>query len=405
MSGVSAKILVVDDTPSNSQSLAATLKPAGYQVLVATNGQQALDVMAKVRPDLILLDIMMPVMDGFEACVNIKANAEWHDIPIIFLTAKTETADLVKGFELGAVDYVNKPFNAHELMARVHTHLTVDRLRTSVSEKNAALEKAQAQMSAELDLARAMQVAILPSRFPVAPGCDGSARMLPATTMGGDFYDFIELPGGCIGLVMADVSGKGVPAAFFMAVARTNLNALAATASGPADCLQRTNDVLLTQNPMDLFVTVFYAVFDPATGALTYSNGGHNPPLIRRANGTVEMLTAAAGLVLGMFPATYEQDSAQLQPGDTLVLYTDGVTEAFNVDAQMYEEARLVERVRADGGGSAKTLVASIFDGVIGFSGAAPQSDDITVAVLSWAVTDTVRSVKAAAVQLLLTGT
>lgn len=385
MSGVSAKILVVDDTPSNIQSLAATLKPAGYQVLVATNGQQALDVMAKVRPDLILLDIMMPVMDGFEACVNIKANAEWHDIPIIFLTAKTETADLVKGFELGAVDYVNKPFNAHELMARVHTHLTVDRLRTSVSEKNAALEKAQAQMSAELDLARAMQVAILPSRFPVAPGCDGSARMLPATTMGGDFYDFIELPGGCIGLVMADVSGKGVPAAFFMAVARTNLNALAATASGPADCLQRTNDVLLTQNPMDLFVTVFYAVFDPATGALTYSNGGHNPPLIRRANGTVEMLTAAAGLVLGMFPATYEQDSAQLQPGDTLVLYTDGVTEAFNVDAQMYEEARLVERVRADGGGSAKTLVASIFDGVIGFSGAAPQSDDITVAVLSWA--------------------
>jgi sigma-B regulation protein RsbU (phosphoserine phosphatase) len=385
MSGVSAKILVVDDTPSNIQSLAATLKPAGYQVLVATNGQQALDVMAKVRPDLILMDIMMPVMDGFEACANIKANAEWRDIPIIFLTAKTETADLVKGFELGAVDYVNKPFNAHELLARVHTHLTVDRLRTSVSEKNAALETAQAQMSAELDLARAMQVAILPSRFPVAPGCDGSARMLPATTMGGDFYDFIELPGGRIGLVMADVSGKGVPAAFFMAVARTNLNALAASASGPADCLQRTNDVLLTQNPMDLFVTVFYAEFDPATGVLAYANGGHNPPMIRRTNGTVEMLTEAAGLVLGMFPATYEQASAQLEPGDTLVLYTDGVTEAFNVDVQMYEEARLVERVRADGGAGAPALVASIFDSVIGFSGAAPQSDDITVAVLSWA--------------------
>jgi serine phosphatase RsbU (regulator of sigma subunit)/CheY-like chemotaxis protein len=375
---------VVDDTPSNIQSLAATLKPAGYQVLVATNGQQALDVMAKVRPDLILLDIMMPIMDGFEACANIKANADWHDIPIIFLTAKTETADLVKGFELGAVDYVSKPFNAHELMARVHTHLTVDRLRTSVSEKNAALEKAQQQMSAELDLARAMQVAILPSRFPVAVGCDGAARMLPATTMGGDFYDFIELPGGRIGLVMADVSGKGVPAAFFMAVARTNLNALAATASGPADCLQRTNDVLLTQNPMDLFVTVFYAVFDPATGVLTYSNGGHNPPLLRRANGQVEMLTSAAGLVLGMFPASYDEETVQLAPGDTLVLYTDGVTEAFNVEVQMYEEARLVERVRDDGGATARGLVTAIFDSVIGFSGAAPQSDDITVAVLSW---------------------
>ena len=369
---MTARLLVVDDTPANIQTLAATLKPAGYQVMVATNGEQALEAMKRVVPDLILLDIMMPVMDGYEACARIKANAEWRDIPIIFLTAKTETADLVKGFELGAVDYVNKPFNAHELLARVHTHLTVDRLRTSVSEKNAALETAQAQMSAELDLARAMQVAILPSRFPVAPGCDGSARMLPATTMGGDFYDFIELPGGRIGLVMADVSGKGVPAAFFMAVARTNLNALAASASGPADCLQRTNDVLLTQNPMDLFVTVFYAVFDPATGSLAYANGGHNPPMIRRTNGTVEMLTAAAGLVLGMFPATYEQASAQLAPGDTLVLYTDGVTEAFNVDVQMYEEARLVERVRADGGAGAPALVASIFDSVIGFSGAAP---------------------------------
>jgi phosphoserine phosphatase RsbU/P len=385
MNGVSARILVVDDTPLNIQSLAATLKPAGYQVLVATNGQQALDVMARVRPDLILLDIMMPVMDGFTACAQIKSNPAWQDIPIIFLTAKTETADLVRGFELGAVDYVSKPFNAPELMARVHTHLTVDRLRTSVSEKHAALEKAQAQMSAELDLARAMQVAILPSRFPLVPGCDGSARMLPATTMGGDFYDFIELSGGRIGLVMADVSGKGVPAAFFMAVARTNLNVIAAGASGPAECLQRTNDVLLTQNPMDLFVTVFYAVFDPATGVLEYANGGHNPPMIRRANGTVEMLTAATGLVLGMFPADYTQTATQLGAGDTLVLYTDGVTEAFNVDLQMYEESRLVEQVQANGGAGAAALVASIFDSVIGFSGEAPQSDDITVAVLSWA--------------------
>ena len=323
------------------------------------------------------------------ACAAIKANPDWQDIPIIFLTAKTETADLVKGFELGAVDYVSKPFNAHELMARVHTHLTIDRLRTSVFEKNAALERAQAQMSAELDLARAMQMAILPSRFPVAPGCDGAARMLPATAMGGDFYDFIELPGGRIGLVMADVSGKGVPAAFFMAVARTNLNALAAGSAGPAECLERTNDVLLTQNPMDLFVTVFYAVFDPATGELTYANGGHNPPMLRRANGTVDVLSDAGGLVLGMFPATYQQHTVHLAAGDTLILYTDGVTEAFNVRDEMYEESRLLAQVLAHAGGGAPTLVSSIVDSVIEFSGTAPQSDDITVAVLSWAGTPT----------------
>jgi class 3 adenylate cyclase len=124
-----SRILVVDDTPANIQTLAAILKEQGYQLSVATNGRQALEVVARVRPDLILLDVMMPEMDGFEACRRLKETPEWRDIPVIFLTAKTETADLVKGFELGAVDYVGKPFNAHELLARVNTHLTIDRLR------------------------------------------------------------------------------------------------------------------------------------------------------------------------------------------------------------------------------------------------------------------------------------
>ena len=114
--------------------------------------------------------------------------------------------------------------------------------------------------------------------------------MIPATTMGGDFYDFIELPDGRIGLVMADVSGKGVPAAFFMAVARTNLRELAAHYAEPGACLARTNEVLCAQNPMDLFVTVFYCVLDPVTGALSYANGGHNPPYVRGADGSVEAL-------------------------------------------------------------------------------------------------------------------
>ena len=122
------RILIVDDTPANLQMLAATLREKGYQISVATNGRQALDVVARVRPDLILLDVMMPEMDGFETCRRLKPSELWRAIPVIFLTAKTETADIVQGFELGAVDYVAKPFNAHELLARVNTHLTIDRL-------------------------------------------------------------------------------------------------------------------------------------------------------------------------------------------------------------------------------------------------------------------------------------
>ena len=138
------RILVVDDTPANIQTAAAILKGQGYQLSVATNGKQALDVLEKVRPDLILLDVMMPEMDGFETCQRIKATEAWRDIPIIFLTARTKTADLVKGFAMGAVDYVGKPFNAHELLARVNTHLTVDQLRSSLVAKNAELGRAHA---------------------------------------------------------------------------------------------------------------------------------------------------------------------------------------------------------------------------------------------------------------------
>jgi class 3 adenylate cyclase len=139
---MNSRILVVDDTPANIQALAAILKERGYQISVATNGQQALDVLARVQPDLILLDVMMPEMDGFETCRRLKAAEQWRQIPVIFLTAKTETADIVQGFELGAVDYVAKPFNAHELLARVNTHLTVDELRRSLATKNAELARA-----------------------------------------------------------------------------------------------------------------------------------------------------------------------------------------------------------------------------------------------------------------------
>jgi DNA-binding NtrC family response regulator len=138
---MSARILVVDDTPANIQMLIATLKEQGYQVSAATNGRQAIEALEKVRPDLILMDVVMPDMDGYTACEQIKASARWRDLPIIFLTAKTDTADIVRGFDLGAVDYVLKPFNGHELLARVNTHLTLQRLRREMEDRNAELAR------------------------------------------------------------------------------------------------------------------------------------------------------------------------------------------------------------------------------------------------------------------------
>lgn len=271
---------------------------------------------------------------------------------------------------------------------KLQTHIletTVAERTRELAEKNAALEKAQAQLKAELEVARALQIAILPSTFPTQPGCDGAARMIPATTMGGDFYDFIELPGGQVGLVMADVSGKGVPAAFFMAVARTNLRDLAPRHIDPGACLEATNEVLCAQNPLDLFVTVFYCMLDPKTGVLRYANGGHNPPYVRRADGAVEALSQPGGLVLGAMPgAKFPTHTVQLLHGDRLVLYTDGVTEAFNVADEAYGATRLLDEVRVHGGGTSAALIERICQSVTNFAGAAPQSDDITLTVLTW---------------------
>jgi sigma-B regulation protein RsbU (phosphoserine phosphatase) len=271
---------------------------------------------------------------------------------------------------------------------KLRTHIleaSVMQRTRELAEKNALLERAQAQLTAELDVARALQIAILPASFPPARGCDGAARMIPATTMGGDFYDFIELPGGRIGIVMADVSGKGVPAAFFMAVSRTSLRDLAPAHTSPGACLAQANEELCGQNPLDLFVTVFYCIFDPLTGTLCYANGGHNPPYLRHADGSVDPLNGSGGLVLGaMRSMEYPDHSIRLSPGDCLVLYTDGVTEAFNTVNEAYGEGRLITEIRSGGSGASATLVDRICRSVGAFAGAAPQSDDITLVVLDW---------------------
>jgi sigma-B regulation protein RsbU (phosphoserine phosphatase) len=271
---------------------------------------------------------------------------------------------------------------------KLQTHIletTVAERTRELADKNASLEQAQAQIKAELDVARALQSAILPATFPAKPGCDGAARMIPATTMCGDFYDFIELRDGRIGLVMADVCGHGVPAAFFMAVARTNLRDLAAQYIDPGACLARANQALCAQNPMDLFVTMFYCVVDPTTGVLRYANGGHPPPYLRRADGSVEALNGTGGLVLGAMPGVaFPDHTVRLRTGDRVVLYTDGVTEACNPAGEAYGAERLIAEVRAHGDGAAAAVVERIGQSVTAFVGRAAQFDDITLTVLAW---------------------
>lgn len=254
-----------------------------------------------------------------------------------------------------------------------------------LADKNLALVAAQQSIDEELALARRLQLAILPDRFPVSGQCTGAARMLSATSMGGDFYDFVDMGQGRIAVVMADVSGKGVAAAFFMAVARTSLNSLVRVHADPGECLRHANQELCGQNPLDLFVTVFLGILDTHTGALIYANAGHNPPYTVSASSPPVPLPSTHGMALGVLPEQeYLTQTVQLRHGDLLLAYTDGVTEAFNTQQQAFGESRLEDLLRQHVELTPQALVQNIFEQVVLFAEAAPQSDDITVAALRW---------------------
>ena len=238
----------------------------------------------------------------------------------------------------------------------------------------------------ELEIAANMQASILPRQFPELSMLDISASMDPAKEVGGDFYDIFEVREGLMGVVVADVSGKGIPAAFFMLISRTMLRTVAREGGGPAETLSRLNNLLAAENEQSMFVTVFYAEIDLATGLVTYCSGGHNPPFVTRAQGGVDMVDPTVGIALAMFPdMAFSDKTLTLRPGDTLFMYTDGVNEAFAVDQRMYGTDRLQEiLVREGPPTSAASALSRVLTDLGSFTAGADQSDDITAVVVHW---------------------
>src|SRR3954468_1935630 len=275
-----ASILIVDDTPANLQVLAGMLKERGYKVRPVPSGKLALAAAQRDPPDLILLDINMPEMNGYEVCERLKADDQLKGIPVIFISALTEQLDKVKAFAIGGVDYLTKPFQMEELHARVETHLKLRRLQIELEQYSRHLELAQERLERDLELAREVQRGFLPTRLLEVPGYDFFAHYESAYEVGGDYYDFMMLPQQRVAILLGDVAGKGVVAALLMAKLSANAKFCMLTEPDPATAVTRLNALMIHSGLGDRFVTLVAAVLDPEKHTVTLVNAGHPSPLI-----------------------------------------------------------------------------------------------------------------------------
>jgi sigma-B regulation protein RsbU (phosphoserine phosphatase) len=381
-------ILLVDDNPINLQVLFETFKKSGYKLIAAKDGEKALAMAESAHPDLILLDIMMPGMDGYEVCRRLKADEGTAGIPIIFVTAMGETADETKGLALGAVDYITKPFSPPIVQARVRTHLALKRNMAELQDAYKIIESQKERMQDELNVGREIQMNMVPLVFPPFPDRDEFsifATLQPAREVGGDFYDFFFIDEYRLCFCIGDVSGKGVPAALFMAVTKTLIEARARHDLSTASIITHVNDELSRDNKAFMFVTLFIGILDVRTGEFLYTNGGHNPPYIKRANGSIDILDERHGPIVGPVPGlAYKEAAARLSPDDLLFLFTDGVNEAMDPSKNQFSDERLTDLLSSHTFESVEDVVETTVDEVERFTGGAEQSDDITLLVLQF---------------------
>ena len=376
------KILVVDDEPDLEtlilQRMRRSIRSGQYEFVFAHNGVEALDILGEDDTiDMVLSDINMPKMDGLtllEQMPSVDPN-----LRAVIISAYGDMKNIRTAMNRGAFDFITKPLDFDDL------RVTIDRTLRHLAEWREAVS-ARDQLVAiqnELDVANKMQQSILPTDFPSNIQMGTYGNMEPARNVGGDFFDIIRLENGQIGLAIADVSDKGVPAALFMMSCRTLLKGAAIGSHDPGGALTMVNDLVQERNDAGMFVTLFYGVYDPSSGTLTYANGGHDSPLIVHPDGSSVSIPSTDGIALGVLPGLeYQQNSVTLSPNDTLVLYTDGVTEAMNSEGEQFTLKRLIEIFKNDPPMDPKEVSEVVFDAVREFAGDTSQSDDITCLIL-----------------------
>ncbi len=373
-------VLVVDDAPANLQIAHSILKE-DFKVRVATSGAKALELAkADPQPDLILLDVDMSEMNGFEVCAILKSTPETRDIPVIFLTRKTDVEDETKGFEMGAVDYIHKPFSPAVVKARVHTHLLLREAREQLSRQLILL-------NSEIEMARQIQLSILPRETPAIEGLEIAARCMPMTSVAGDFYDFILIDEKRLGILVADVSGHGLPSALIASMLKVALAAQSPHAFDPARVLTGLNQSLCGKF-QNSFVTAAYVFVDMEKNSISYGGAAHPPLLLwRSSTGDVSPLLEN-GLPLGLFhAATYSALEVPVAPGDKVVLCTDGILETRSPSDQEFGLDLFKGFLESNHGSGAEIFADSFLGELFGWSEhprGQGQEDDLTLLVINF---------------------
>ncbi len=373
-----ATVLVVDDNP-DMRMLIEKLLGREYTLLTAENGREGLGLARSARPDLILMDVLMPEMNGYEATRELKKDPYLQAIPVVMLTARTETESKLEGLQHGADDYIAKPFDPRELIARVASLIRISEYRRLLAERNRIIES-------ELDMARELQHKLLPGFHPQIPGLDFVAQYIPMDKVGGDFFDFIQRPpqaenGEMLGILLADVSGHGIPGAFFSAVTKMAFqHNIGLSEDGPA-LLGVINETVLRYSVQGMFLTALYVRVYPTRRKLYYTLAGQTRPLLyrRRTDEMFELYSKGFPIGIASSPK-FQELVMDLDAGDRIVLYTDGVTEIAG-DISLFGDDGLKEFVREHRDLSPDEFTETLLRHLRRLTGGERFYDDVTLIV------------------------